>query len=87
MKLQANSRLNTKNTMNIQKEMGIHHTLEDYFQKVLHDYYAQKDAIQMKQAVSRLNKKQKMKFMLELYTCVRNADNFAVFNEIYIQLA
>ena len=46
--------------MNIQKEMGIHHTLEDYFQKVLHDYYAQKDAIQMKQAVSRLNKKQKM---------------------------
>jgi hypothetical protein len=72
--------------MNIQKEMGIHHTLEDYFQKVLHDYYAQKDAIQMKQAVSKLNKKQKMKFMLELYTLVRTNDNFAVFNEIYIQL-
>jgi len=31
--------------MNIQKEMGIHHTLEDYFQKVLHDYYAQKDPV------------------------------------------
>jgi hypothetical protein len=73
--------------MNIQKEMGIHHTLEDYFQKLLHDYYASKDPIQMKQAIAKLNKKQKMKFMLELYTSVRNADNFAVFNELFIQLS
>lgn len=87
MKLQAKSRLlGTKNTMNIQKEMGIHHTLEDYFQKVLHEYYAGKDHLQMKQSVSKLNNKQKLKFLLELYTCVRTNDNFAVFNEIYIQL-
>lgn len=73
--------------MNIQKEMGIHHTLEDYFQKVLQDYYASKDPISMKQAISKLNKKQKLKFMLELYTSVRHADNFAVFNEVFIQLS
>lgn len=72
--------------MNIQKEMGIHYTLEDYFQKVLHEYYACKDHSQMKQSVSKLNNKQKLKFILELYTSVRNHDNFAVFNEIYIQL-
>jgi hypothetical protein len=72
--------------MNIQKEMGIYHTLEDYFQKVLHEYYASKDYVQLKESISKLNNKQKLKFLHELYTCVRNSDNFAVFNEVYRQL-
>ncbi len=72
--------------MNIQKEMGIHHTLEDYFQKVLLDYYSSKNQLQMKESVRKLNNKQKLKFLLELYNLLRTFDNDAVFNEIYIQL-
>ena len=72
--------------MNIQKEMGVHHILEDYFEKVLNEYYASKNHLQMKESVGKLNNKQKLKFLHELYTCIRNNDNFAVFNEIYIQL-
>lgn len=72
--------------MNIQKEMGVHHILEDYFEKVLNEYYASKDHLQMKESISKLNKKQKLKFILELYNGVRSNDNFAVFKEIYNQL-
>jgi hypothetical protein len=72
--------------MNIQKEMGVHHILEDYFEKVLNEYYASKNYLQMKQSISKLNNKQKLKFILELYKGVKSNDNFAVFNEIYIQL-
>lgn len=72
--------------MNIQKEMGVHHILEDYFEKVLNEYYASKDQLQMKESISKLNKKQKLKFILELYNGVRSNDNFAVFKEIYNQL-
>ena len=72
--------------MNIQKEMGLYHTLEDYFQKALHDYYQSQDYLQMKTSIDKLNKKQRLKFLHELYTSVRNADNFVVFNEVYRQL-